>query len=314
MCGFGDRNCEFYDDCELAKRGINDDRGKLQPIGFYSKNLNETYECKVRPEDYIERSHELAEFVGRICNALLLEIQDADLERLPLNRRKWFRPRASSPRRINWSDIDGVYLVGGGSLNLEVRETIQQLWGKELPDVPRPQHQVGYGAAKAAAMVSRNPHVFDSMGLRSAFTTGILYKDHAKQLRFFRMLGRNTQLPTEKEKEFKVGLAERSRLVVDVLEEHVHPGWRGRDDVPLADVNSSSQDHPVLTADGPGTWTDESNGHVYHLVKRIEIPELAPPQHGNGNETVFLHLSYPSDRDILFRTSFRGRDIEMYLR
>lgn len=240
------------------------------------------FDSIVTRDEFIDATYELAELCGQVGDRLLREVSRSDLADVRRKRQGLARLLPLFPqrplRRVQWTDIDVIYMVGGGSLNREVQAVIARRWGRPVEALTiahKPQHQVALGAARCASTLSSRDSLFDGTPLRSPHTVGYFYYPEGKHgpRRFHPVIRRNERITEKHGERFNCRVVGDGRAFsVELAEEQLDP----RDD------------------------------HVeYVSLTPIRLVDL-PPRRLDSDERVFFELHCLNEREMQITAEFRG--------
>ncbi|MEO2016237.1 MAG: Hsp70 family protein [Fuerstiella sp.] len=261
----------------------------------------------------------LAQHVAAVCDALLREVQEEDCQFIADYRRRWYQFfRAPEMKPVGWSDIDGLYLVGGGGLIQEVQDVLKDRCGGVLPkQTLDPQHCVAFGAARCAASLVETPDLFRRLRTRSPHTYGVFaHPKSKKQPTFHPLIHQNTVLPYEPQKPARFRVRNRGDFFsVKVVEVRVLSS-RAREVIQMADRNGNGADSewiPLPTLPGRREiWLDAKNDREYHVVAVPRIEDIGTTEPEEG-EQVYFRVRYPESGSLVFSVKFRGKLCEVKL-
>jgi len=124
---------------------------------------------------------------------------------------------------FQWADIDQILLVGGSTLIPNVRVQLAQRSGRPAAEIQsrQPHQAVAFGAALLAGEPSEQ-HLRRIPTLRQAITAydlGVRIRDpRTDQLAIYKLIQRNSPLPSQATKVFKTSRADQSRMVIEVVQ------------------------------------------------------------------------------------------------
>jgi len=231
----------------------------------------------VKRSEFLAQSQPLAELCIRVCDGLLNFIPRAELSPVRRSRKSWFDYlRSTRLKKVTWRDIDKVLMVGGGSRTQAVQDIIAERWGQKPEIAPRPQYQVGFGAAWCAGGLFHNGSIPDNI-LRSPHTIGHYYYPRGpgpnKPKVFAPVIYRNERISQVDERTLDVSaVCNGTTLSVDLAEERLNP---------------------------------KKGGTEYVDIGRITLTNLPPRE--SRKEKVELQLQCQNDRDMEITATFRGQ-------
>lgn len=298
---------KIYSEAERAKIRFNDKPDEGSFLYTFSDGQN-NLDYKIKRSEYEEISNKLARDVAFICDSLLKDVQPEDRKLIASSRLPWYRFRAPEMPRVEWEDVDGVYLVGGGGWIREVRRVLEDRCGALQKYDQDPQHCVGFGAARCAALLDKTPDLFRRIRQRCPHTYGIFgYSGSLKRPKFHPLIYRNSVLPFEHDEPRRFDVKNRGKyFLVNVVEERV-PGRDAREalEALASDDDVQSNQLVQIEGDGPEMWLDVRKRREYRVVAQPRLDSIGtdPPRPG---EEVKFKIRYPEDSSLRFWASFRG--------
>ena len=201
-----------------------------------------------------------------------------------------------SDEKVTWRDIDQVLLVGGGARVPAVKEEIakriqaaSKRFTTEVTLVEKPQHQVGFGAARVATELAKSPDLFNRLHVRIPHSIGHWFYpngDVDTDRQFGKLIPRNTRVPLPSPAAFTipVGGGDGRSCYLDIVEQKI----------------------------GLTKYTNEPN--VSHeTIASVSIPGEVRSS-TDHQEKLQLRFSYFSDRDMKFRAKYRGKRVRVTIR
>ncbi|MFV1968184.1 MAG: Hsp70 family protein [Pirellulaceae bacterium] len=271
-------NILLFEPCEQAKIDFSNQPDlKRVLVSYQDRQLNAPVDAEITRSQYTKRTQYLVDACALICDRLFLDIPSEErskLRRKPRNLRE--RLFGTLPMEsIGWSDIDHVYLVGGGSQSREVQEKIGQRWGKKPLLADMPQHQVVFGAAREAATLKWSGRGVSEMLLRSPHSYGFFGHTNGRKT-FFPIIEKNCRVPATRRKTVEVN-GKGEIFHVEIVEERKTIELRS------------------------GTMET-----IHSVMKRFSEPVPKRSELAEGDEQAILELDYRNDREITFGFEFRG--------
>jgi molecular chaperone DnaK (HSP70) len=290
-------NLPLWDPCETAKKQLSSgERDEL--VLCYGDYLdNQFRRVSLTRADFLRITQYLSDKCIKVCNRLVETVPPQELARLVRKRRTWkdyFRSRRV--RQLTWSDIDDVYLLGGGSRVPSIRDGIRQCWKGEPRLDDKAELRVGYGAALCAAQLSENPHLLKDSYLRCPHAIGVRTypspqprrtwlaallagkgaadREKAKEPAFDCLIAKNQRIPDTIVRRYQLA-GDADTFVVELVEEH-----RDLDKPPGEQLR-------------------------YEDFGRLEISGL-PQAVSAEDRFVKLEFHYHSDRDMRLYATVRG--------
>lgn len=299
-----------YDEAERIKIALNRDPG-LQKDLFSYDDGEIPLDYVLSRETYTAISTRLAAQVASACDALLRDVPESDREVISRFRKKWYQfGGAPKLQNLDWSDIEGVYLVGGGGLIREVRRVLEDRCGT-LPELSEnPQHCVAFGAARCAAKVKEMPDIFKRLHTRCPHTYGIFhYPSSPRHPKFYPLIRRNTILPYESDTPFRFNVRNRGEyFIVKIVEERAL-SQASRDLLPAPHASSNGSSSPLIKVRGNlggEVWLDPAGEREYHVVATAKIDDIGSSEPQKG-EQVHFQVCYPESSSLVFSAMFRGK-------
>ncbi len=131
------RHNYLFEECEKAKTVFfnrpRTERGLSLLVPFFSpKKGARRLDTRVSAQSFLDRTAPLVEQCVFVCERLFADVSRA------------------TGHRIDWKDLDCIYMAGGGSKMWTVQEAFADRWGREPVLDKEPQHAVAKGAALVA--------------------------------------------------------------------------------------------------------------------------------------------------------------------
>ena len=123
--------------------------------------------------------------------------------------------------KTTWKDIDRVLLVGGSTRMPQVTSMLTALAGKAPDTTLSPDQAVAHGAAIRAAILLGQGHGFQSTKIKNvnSHSLGVVANEiETKTARVVRLIPRNTPLPVNARRTFKIHKKNQESLLVKVVE------------------------------------------------------------------------------------------------
>ncbi|HQZ68061.1 MAG TPA: Hsp70 family protein [Planctomycetaceae bacterium] len=306
---------KVYDEAERIKIALNRSLDLRQDLFSYEDGENPLDYVLTR-ESYSTLSTSLASQVAAACDAMLRDVQEKDRQTISSSRKKWYQFfGAPELQNLEWSDIEGVYLVGGGGLIREVRRVLEDRCGT-LPELTEnPQHCVAFGAARCGARLSETPDIFKKLHTRCPHTYGIFgYPGSIKHPKFYPLIKRNTILPYEPEKPVRFTVRNQGiYFSVKIVEERAL-STLSRETLQLIQPSHNGVKSSLIRVPNstPELWLDPVNEREYHVVAEAKIEDIGTTSALDG-EQVYFQIRYPESSSLVFSATFRGKPCQVKL-
>ena len=303
-----------YDEAERIKIALNRNPGLDQDLFSYHDGKT-PLDYVLRRETYNKLSTDLAAQVAAACDALLRDVHERDRQVISEARRKWYQfGRSPVLRNLEWSDIEGVYLCGGGGLIRDVRCVLEDRCGT-LPELAaNPQHCVAFGAARCAGRLKETPDIFKRLQTRSPHTYGIFaFPRSLKQPKFHPLIHRNTILPYQPEKPVRFNVRGRGANFLVKIVEELTLSKESRESLPTPNPPHNGVSSRLIKVPGNlnhEVWLDPANEKEYRVVAEARIEDIGTNEPQEG-EQVYFQIRYPETSSLVFSAMFRGKPCEV---
>lgn len=273
-------------------------------VSWREVTKNKNFTADVSLQWFLEKTNGLIEYVARLCDFLLSNID---------RKEAGLRGRRAG---IRWREIDSIYMVGGGALMPQLQERIAKRWKseKELTIARRPQWVVAEGAAVYADMIGRNKALPGIAMPRCPYDIGVMCQaqptywkrlankflggsntDDAPPLKFSALIKSNSLLgETDRVQTYSAQISDQDAQSVSfpICQRFVA-------------VNTDSEEDDSFEDD------DEGNQWVNYQIRTLQdvVIKNLPPGRDPNKDCITIEIRYDANHTMKFLAWHDGRQL-----